>query len=147
MRTGIQIAIGSLAGVLAAGLAVVLFFATSNFLVMFAATPCVLGLAGVPAGFLAARSGGALGQGVRGGALAGGIGMLVVSVAAVLATLLFGAAGFMGGGFEREGGAMTAAIGAVCGGGLLASIVGIALAAGGGALGGLLAGSKPTPQP
>ena len=47
MRTGLQIAIGSLAGVIAAGLAVVLFLATSDFLVMFAATPCVLGLAGV----------------------------------------------------------------------------------------------------
>lgn len=147
MRTGVQIVIGSLAGVVAAGLAVVLFLATSDFLVMFASTPCVLGLAGIPAGFLAARTGGALGAGARGGALSGAIGMLIVSVAALLATLLFGAAGFMGGGFEREGGAMLAAMGAVCGGGLIASAIGIALAAGGGAIGGLLAGggAKQTP--
>ncbi len=141
MRTGLQIAIGSLAGVIAAGLAVVLFLATSDFLVMFAATPCVLGLAGVPAGYLAARAGGALGQGIRGGAVAGGIGMLVVCIAALLATLLFGAAGFMGGGFEREGGAMSAAMGVVCGGGLIASLFGVAIAAAGGAVGGLLAGT------
>ncbi len=139
MRYGSQIALGSLAGVVAAGLAVILFFASSNFLLMFAATPCVLGLAGVPAGYLAARGGQ---QALRQGALTGGIGMLVVGLAAVLATLLFGAAGFLGGGFEREGGMMAAAMSAVCGGGLIAGLVGVAFAAAGGALGGMLAGSR-----
>ena len=139
MRYGSQIALGSLAGVLAAGLAVVLFFAFSNFFVMFVATPCVLGLAGGPAGYIAARAGG---QALRGGALTGGIGLLVVGAAALVATLLFGAAGFLGGGFEREGDMMMVAMSAVCGGGLVAGLVGVALAAAGGAVGGQLAGKK-----
>ncbi len=139
MRYGTQIALGSLAGVLAAGLAVILFFVFSNFIVMFVATPCVLGLAGIPAGYLAARAGG---QALRGGAFTGGIGLLVVGAAALLATLLFGAAGFLGGGFEREGETMMVAMSAVCGGGLVAGLIGVVLAAAGGAIGGLLAGKK-----
>lgn len=133
-----EILIGSLAGLASAALAVGVFFLSSDFLIMFAATPCVLGLAGVPAGFLAA--GAAPGAGARGGFLAGGVAAVVSGAAAALATVLFSAAGFLAGGFEQGGGALFGAMGAVCGGGLIASLVGLALAGFGGWLGGLFAG-------
>jgi len=83
----VEILIGSLAGLTSAALAVGVFFLSSDFLMMFAATPCILGLAGILAGFLAGRP--VHGSGLRGGVVAGAVAALVSGAAAALATLLF----------------------------------------------------------
>ncbi|HRF48785.1 MAG TPA: hypothetical protein PLC98_14245 [Anaerolineales bacterium] len=136
----VEILIGSLAGLTSAALAVGVFFLSSDFLMMFAATPCILGLAGILAGFLAGRP--VHGSGLRGGVVAGAVAALVSGAAAALATLLFSLAGFLGGGFEQESAALFGAIGAVCGGGLVASLIGLGFSALGGWLGGMFAGKR-----